>query len=59
MGKHPIKDYRNGQTETQIESKRELSELVLSEDISNDLPPVRWIRINPLNAIQMVRLSRC
>ncbi|AJT21964.1 hypothetical protein H800_YJM1342N00305 [Saccharomyces cerevisiae YJM1342] len=57
MGKHPIKDYvlkfksplHSEMVKLKLKLKvRELSELVLSEDISNDLPPVRWIRINPL-----------
>lgn len=68
MGKHPIKDYvlkfksplHSEMVKLKLKLKvRELSELVLSEDISNDLPPVRWIRINPLKCHQMVRLSRC
>lgn len=57
MGKHPIKEYvlkfksplHSEMVKLKLKLKvRDLSELVLNEDIVNDLPPVRWIRINPL-----------
>lgn len=57
MGKHPIKSYvlkyktRLSAELSKLKVKlkvKSLSEIVDSDDIDNDITPVRWIRINPL-----------
>lgn len=57
MGKHPIKSFvlkyktRLSAELTKLKVKlkvKSLSEIVDSDDINNDITPVRWIRINPL-----------
>ena len=59
MGKHPIKEYvlkykarlHSELVRLKLKLKvRDLNELVDSSEYSEDLPPVRWIRVNPLRA---------
>lgn len=60
MGKLPIKEFvlkhktRLNSELVKLKLKlkvRDLSELVEKEDISNDVTPVRWFRINPLRCL--------